>query len=134
MQIFLIGLTGGVGTAFAEMALAAGHSVVALVRDEKRVKAAPSPLLSLVTGDITKMGVEALATALRGTDVVVAAYGVSRTGGPATDHVHENGVTALVAAMPLAGVSRLVYLGENDAHCGVPLAAARVCRLATPRP
>ena len=114
-QIFLVGMTGGVGTLFAQRALDADHDVIALVRDAARVKIPANPHLKTVTGDITTIAPEALAKALAGCDVVVTAYGMSRTGGAVTPNVQEKGVQALLAAMTASGVKRLVYLGA----CGV---------------
>lgn len=50
MNIFLLGATGRVGKEFLRLALAAGHTVSALVRDASKIPAAPS--LTLFTGDI----------------------------------------------------------------------------------
>ncbi|MBK5927743.1 NAD(P)-dependent oxidoreductase [Rhodobaculum claviforme] len=49
MQITILGATGGTGRAVTRQALAAGHSVTALVRDPARI--APAEGLSVVTGD-----------------------------------------------------------------------------------
>lgn len=128
LQIFLVGLTGGVGGLFAARALEHDHDVVALVRDPARVKVAPSPKLRTVTGDLTSMSAEALAAAVSGCDVVVTAFGMSRTGGAVTPHVQEDGVRALLAAMTTAGVKRIVYLGaghERDAWAVHALRARR---------
>lgn len=51
MKIALFGATGGVGRAFVEQALAAGHEVSALVRDPARLDAS-SPDLRVVTGNV----------------------------------------------------------------------------------
>jgi putative NADH-flavin reductase len=50
VNIFLLGATGRVGKEFLQLALAAGHTVSALVRDPSKVAASPS--LMLFTGDI----------------------------------------------------------------------------------
>ena len=51
MRIFVMGATGGTGRAFTAAALAAGHSVTALVRDP--AKLAPADGLEIVQGDAT---------------------------------------------------------------------------------
>ena len=48
--MYLLGATGRVGTEFLSLALTAGHSVSALVRDPSKVAAAPS--LTLFPGDL----------------------------------------------------------------------------------
>jgi putative NADH-flavin reductase len=50
VNVYLVGATGRVGTEFLRLALAAGHSVSALVRDPSKVTASPS--LTLFTGDV----------------------------------------------------------------------------------
>lgn len=50
MNIFLLGATGRVGREFLRLALAAGHTVSALVRDPSKIAAAPS--LTLFAGDV----------------------------------------------------------------------------------
>jgi putative NADH-flavin reductase len=50
VNIFLLGATGRVGMEFLQLALAAGHTVSALVRDPSRIAASPS--LTLFTGDV----------------------------------------------------------------------------------
>jgi putative NADH-flavin reductase len=50
VNIFLLGATGRVGMEFLQLALAAGHTVSALVRDPSKVAASPS--LTLFTGDV----------------------------------------------------------------------------------
>jgi putative NADH-flavin reductase len=50
VNIFMLGATGRVGKKFLQLALAAGHTVTALVRDPSKV--APAPSLTLFTGDV----------------------------------------------------------------------------------
>ncbi|HSP10143.1 MAG TPA: NAD(P)H-binding protein [Candidatus Dormibacteraeota bacterium] len=50
-NIFLVGATGRVGTEFLQLAVAAGHSVTALVRDSNKL-ALSDPRLTPVTGDL----------------------------------------------------------------------------------
>ena len=50
---------------------------------------------------------------MRGTDVVVTAFGMSTTGGGVSPHAQEDGARNILAAMTSANVSRLVYLGNN---------------------
>ncbi|MCB0237620.1 MAG: NAD(P)H-binding protein, partial [Anaerolineae bacterium] len=51
MQIAVFGATGGTGQQVVQQALAAGHSVTALVRDPSRL-AAQDERLTVVEGDV----------------------------------------------------------------------------------
>lgn len=93
MRIALIGATGGTGRAFADLALAAGHRVRALVRDP--VPAALDPRLDIVVGDIREPGTAA--AAIDGCEAVVCALGVRL--GQSPGRVRSEGTATLLAAM-----------------------------------
>ncbi|MGB2570132.1 NAD(P)-dependent oxidoreductase [Micromonospora citrea] len=101
VKILLVGATGGTGQAVRELAPAAGHDVVALVRHP----AVPRlPGASVAHGDVRDP--EALTRALAGIDAVVSCLGVRIGQQPGT--VRSTGTATLVAAMAASGVRRLV--------------------------
>ncbi|MBI5942240.1 MAG: NAD(P)H-binding protein [Caulobacterales bacterium] len=101
MKILVCGATGRVGASVVEQALAAGHEVVALVRDAKKLQAS-GDRLKVVEGDATKP--EVVEALLReGCEAVVMAIGAPpRT--PST--VVADATRAITQAMQAAGVKR----------------------------
>ena len=71
MRIFVLGATGGTGRQVTAAALAAGHSVTALVRDPARL--APADRLEIVEGDATDAAT--VASVAPGHDAHVIALG-----------------------------------------------------------
>lgn len=77
MKVLVIGAAGNTGTPLVKAALAAGHDVIAFVRNREKFlarlgNAAPAKL-SITTGDAGDGA--ALAAAMRGQDVVINAAG-----------------------------------------------------------
>ncbi|MEZ4237473.1 MAG: SDR family oxidoreductase [Myxococcota bacterium] len=113
-HLLVLGATGGTGRHLVDQALAAGHTVTALVRDPQRLPARPG--LRLVRGDATDAA--RLDEVVPGHDAVLCAVGA-----PARDagRVRERSAAALVPAMQRAGVRRLIVLSsygvaETRAH------------------
>jgi putative NADH-flavin reductase/pimeloyl-ACP methyl ester carboxylesterase len=104
MRIAVIGASGHVGGAVAREALARGHSVTAIARHGDGLReltgAQPAP------GDV--LDVEGMTGALGGHDAVVAA--LKAHGDHELDLVPD-GARALLAALPGAGVRRLLFVG-----------------------
>ena len=114
MQITVLGATGTVGRVIVDQALAAGHDVVALVRDAARLDPAHAthPDLEVVTGDATDH--HDVVRAVKGADAVVVALGAGRAAG-----IREAGTRTAVSAMTEAGVDRLVVvstIGAGDSR------------------
>ncbi len=78
MNICLLGATGRVGTVILENALAAQHSVRALVREKSKL-AFNNPLLTVIVGNV--LDEADLAAAMTGADAVISAL---NTGGSTT--------------------------------------------------
>lgn len=112
MKLAVIGATGGIGTAVTQQALAAGHEVVALVREPDRMKVSGD---RLTVERVDVVDPERLALALKGTDAVVSALGPRRGEHPAPPGVVSGGAAALIPAMARAGVSRLVIVSADGA-------------------
>lgn len=75
MHIALFGATGRVGTVFLTRALAEGHTVTALVRNDTKLM--PTPNLTIVQGDAKRY--DDVAKVMTGTDVVVSSLGTDQT-------------------------------------------------------
>lgn len=104
-RIALFGASGRTGTRLLAAALAAGHTVRALVRDPSRL---PSHVgLEVVVGDV--LNVMDVASVVQGTDGVLATLGGGTTADPGTSR--SQGMRNIIAAMERHGVSRIVGLG-----------------------
>ena len=127
--ILVTGASGFVGSHPVPALLAAGHRVVALVRDADGRRArprrgcagGPRRSVEIRIGDVTRP--ETLAPALAGVDAVVHLAAIPRdfNGGADLRLVNTEGTRAVVAAMRQAGVRRLVHMGamgvEDDPTC-----------------
>jgi putative NADH-flavin reductase len=103
VKLALIGATGGIGREILNQALAAGHSVTAVVRNPSKLKAD----VDVVRQDLAAPGVEVLAAALRNVDAVISAVGPHRT---AEAGIVARATAAITGAMAGAGVRRLIVI------------------------
>lgn len=103
MHILVIGATGPTGRRIVDEALAAGHAVTALVREEGRLEARDG--LVEVTGDVREPGT--FDRALVGQDAVICALGHVPD---SPTHLCSTATGWLVEAMDRAGVARLVLV------------------------
>ncbi len=102
MHLALIGASGRTGRPLAAQALAAGHTVAALVRDPKRLPLTDARL-TVVTGDV--LAPADVARTVRGADAVLVTLGHT-AGSP--DDLMARAAQTIVAAMRDAGVRRVV--------------------------
>jgi len=102
MNLVVLGATGRTGRLVVEQALAAGHTVTALVRSPEKLTTS-SPNLRVVTGEATDRA--AVSRALEGADAVISALGGNGS-------VIADSTSAIVAAARQAGVSRIVVLSS----------------------
>lgn len=113
MNLVILGATGATGRQVVEQALAAGHTVTALVRDPRRLPARPG--LRVVQADLEAP------PDVSGHDAVICALGAP---GRDKGRVRERGTRSAVAAMQRAGVRRIVALssyGVGDSRARLPL-------------
>ena len=104
MKLVVLGATGGTGRLVVEQALAAGHTVTALVRSpEKLATATNRPNLRVVTGSATDL--ESVAGALEGADAVISTLGGSGS-------VVADSTSTIIAAARQTGVRRVVVLSS----------------------
>jgi uncharacterized protein YbjT (DUF2867 family) len=102
MNLLVLGATGRTGRLVVEQALAAGHTVTALVRSPEKLTMRNSNL-RVVTGEAT--GKSALSRALEGADAVISTLG-------GRGSVIADSTQAIVAAAHDAGVTRVVLLSS----------------------
>lgn len=105
MKLTLFGASGRTGTHLAEQALAAGHDVVALMRNPAKLTLRHERLW-VAQGDPTDEA--AVADAVRGADAVLSTLSPKIFGGP-RDLPLASGTGDILAAMRAHGVRRLVY-------------------------
>jgi putative NADH-flavin reductase len=110
MRLTVFGATGGIGSEVVRQAIAAGHDVVAVVRDPARLTVPAGPGLGVVTADV--MDPAQILPAVKGADAVVSALG-PRPGGPVT--VLTDGVRSILTVMEDAGVRRLIAVSASGA-------------------
>lgn len=119
MKLAVFGATGGTGQQVVEQALAAGHTVVALVRDPARL-ALGNPALTVKRGNVLEP--EDVFNTVNGADAVVVSLG-STSNNP--DGVVAKGTANVVAAMQKSGVARLLVvtsIGVGESKDQVPFA------------
>jgi uncharacterized protein YbjT (DUF2867 family) len=102
MNLLVLGATGRTGSLVVEQALAAGHTVTALVRSPDKLTIRNSNL-HVVAGEATDEA--AVSRALAGADAVISTLG-------GTGSVIADSTAAVVEAARKAGVSRVVVLSS----------------------
>ncbi len=135
--VLVTGANGFVGSHAIPALLAAGHRVLALVRDDsaadlivRRLPEASRTSVELRRGDVNRP--ETLGAALAGADAVLHLAAIARDwdNGATLRLVNTEGTRNVVEAMRAAGVDRLVHLGalgvvdEPDLHYGSSKAKA----------
>lgn len=111
MRIGVIGASGGTGTRFVEIALDAGHDVVAIVRTPAKVTRSHEHL-SVVAANVRDAG--SLVPALRGLDALVAMFGTTDfSSAMKASTLYSEGGRNLVHAMKDASLTRLVLVSSS---------------------
>lgn len=105
MKIAVLGASGRTGRELVHVAAAAGHDVVAVVRDPARL-ATPSGEVRVADAS----DVAALTDAFQGVDAVASCLGPVPG---ESAHVLRDGITSVLAAMDGAGVRRLVAISAS---------------------
>ena len=108
MRLAIFGASGATGQLLTERALAAGHSVSALVRKPGSFRFADR--VRVVKGDA--FSADAIAATLAGADAVLSALGARSL---RREDVLERAVPLIVREMERAGVQRIVVLGSAGA-------------------
>jgi len=110
VKLAIFGATGGTGRKLVDQSLAAGHEVVAFVRDPSKLELRHERL-TIVQGDVTDPA--AVERAIAGVDAVLSALNTRRNakGNPITV-----GTLHILAAMRKYGVRRLVFSAAPSAR------------------
>lgn len=111
-RLAVLGAAGRTGQLVVASALARGHEVTAIVRNEQRAQTVAAdhadPLLRTATADVTDAA--ALSRALAGTDVALSSVGTS---GRDSHGLYEASGRALVTAAKAAGVGKLIVVSSG---------------------
>jgi NADH dehydrogenase len=109
MKIFITGATGFVGGHVLKRLLAAGHNVLALVRDPQQTKLSAASQLKLIQGDVTDG--TGLNEGMKGCDAVIHLVGIIVEAGKNTfERVHHIGTRNAVEAARRNGIARFVQM------------------------
>jgi nucleoside-diphosphate-sugar epimerase len=109
MHVFLAGATGVVGRRVVPLLIDAGHTVTALVRDEKRARAVLGEDVRLVTADVMDAPGLHSAIASAGADVVMSQLTDLAGGSLASNaQLRIHGTRHLVEAARMAGVRTFI--------------------------
>ncbi|WP_326794244.1 NAD(P)H-binding protein [Streptomyces sp. NBC_01808] len=109
-DVFIIGITGGVGRLLAPKLHSRGDTVRGLVRrDDQQAELATQGMDARV-GDLSSMTVDELAAAFRGADAIVFSAGSNGGSREVTKAVDGEGVAKAIAAAHLAGVERFALV------------------------
>ncbi|WP_406169470.1 NAD(P)H-binding protein [Streptomyces canus] len=110
MDVFIIGITGGIGGLLARRLRSRGDVVHGLVRrDDQQAELAPLGVNARV-GDLSSMTVEQLAAAFGVVDVIVFSAGSNGGSREVTTAIDGDGVVKAIKAARLAGVERFVLV------------------------
>jgi uncharacterized protein YbjT (DUF2867 family) len=111
MKVFIIGIGGGVGRRVAQQLMELGHQVDGFVRHPKKGADLAKSGIPTTPGDIVKMSVSEIASALSGSDAIVFSAGAGgRDSTEATKQVDGDGPLKLAAAAKEANVERFVLV------------------------
>jgi uncharacterized protein YbjT (DUF2867 family) len=109
MKLVVFGATGGTGRCILDVALAAGHDVLALARKPEAIPLRDN--LAVEKGDVLDAG--DVASAVQGADAVLSAFGPASNKNPGT--LMSQGVANIVAGCTEHGVKRFVF--ESGLMC-----------------
>ncbi|MEU5032497.1 NAD(P)H-binding protein [Streptomyces milbemycinicus] len=110
MDVFIIGVTGGIGGLLAEKLRSRGDTVHGLVRrDAQRAELATRGVDARV-GDLSRMTVEELAATFGGVAAIVFSAGSNGGSKEITKAVDGDGVVKAIKAAHLAGVERFALV------------------------
>src|SRR5258705_6418266 len=105
LHLVVLGANGGTGLEIIRQAMDRGHSVTALVRSPDKLKNLGNRI-AIQQGDLLNSA--QLETVIRGHDAVLSGFGPRVPVSQADAHLLEQFAVALSAAMPRAGVKRVV--------------------------
>jgi putative NADH-flavin reductase len=108
MKLTIFGATGGTGTCLTTQAIAAGHSVTAVVRDPARLAVPAHPRLQVVTADV--LNPASISPAVTDADAVLTAVAPPGTG-PST--LRQDSTRSIIQAMQKTAGRRLLAVSGS---------------------
>ncbi|MBO0807617.1 MAG: NAD(P)H-binding protein [Actinobacteria bacterium] len=113
MKLVVFGASGGTGTQVVSQALAAGHEVLAVVRDPARLAVPSRAGLDVAVADVMDPG--SIRDLVAGREAVISAVGPSRRKEERAAHalVCTASARSITAAMAAAGSRRLVVVSAS---------------------
>jgi putative NADH-flavin reductase len=108
MKLTIFGATGATGTCLTEQALAAGHSVTAVVRDPARLAVPHQQRLEVVTADV--LDPASISPAVADAGAVLTAVAPPGTG-PST--LRQDSARSIIQAMRKTGARRLLLISGS---------------------
>jgi uncharacterized protein YbjT (DUF2867 family) len=111
MKVFILGVTGGTGRRVARLLIDHGHAVSGLYRHPNQAAKLKQMGVRAFAGDIATISELDLARSIRETEVLVFTAGAGEHDDDSMiDAVDYGGVRKAIAAMRLAGLSRLLLV------------------------
>ncbi|MEU7305216.1 NAD(P)H-binding protein [Streptomyces sp. NPDC007206] len=110
MDVFIIGITGGIGGLLARKLRSRGDTVRGLVRRDDQQAALAAQGVQATVGDLAGMTVEELAAAFGDVDVIVFSAGSNGGSKEVTKAIDGDGVVKAMHAARLAGVERFALV------------------------
>ncbi|MEU2925803.1 NAD(P)H-binding protein [Streptomyces sp. NPDC007251] len=110
MDVFIIGITGGIGGLLAGRLRSRGDTVRGLVRRDDQQAALAAQGVQATVGDLAGMTVEELAAAFGDVDVIVFSAGSNGGSKEVTKAIDGDGVVKAMHAARLAGVERFALV------------------------
>ncbi|MFH9089760.1 NAD(P)H-binding protein [Streptomyces sp. NPDC017673] len=110
MDVFIIGITGGIGDALARRLRSRGDTVHGLVRRGDQQAALVAHGVRATVGDLAGMTVEELAAAFGDVDVIVFSAGSNGGSKEVTKAIDGDGAVKAIDASRRAGVERFVLV------------------------
>jgi len=108
VNVTIFGATGATGTCLTTQALAAGHSVTAVVRDPARLAVPAHPRLEVITADV--LNPASISPAVTDADAVLTAVAPPGTG-PST--LRQDSTRSIIQAMQKTGARRLLAVSGS---------------------
>ncbi len=110
MNVFIIGITGGVGGVLAQKLRSQGVAVHGLVRGEGQQAELTAHGVNARVGDLARMSEDELAAAFEDIDAIVFSAGSNGGSREVTKAIDGHGVAKAVEAARVAGVDRFVLV------------------------
>jgi uncharacterized protein YbjT (DUF2867 family) len=109
-KIFIVGVTGGVGSRLAPKLLKSGHSVSGLYRDKKKESSSKELGIKPLFGDLMDMSVDDFIEITKDHDVIVFSAGAAGSGLDRTTAIDYETPVKLLKAAKANGISRFYLI------------------------